>query len=173
MPHSTTVILSPCIFLLEFWGDRISLLYERSNHWRMQSQWRSGMPWPGRVNMPISLIFFSLKSAHLIIIFPADNFALPLTKLLIPITITVIIWFDNGGVKPLPPPPLLLLLLFDLMKVGERNYYYCYSHSRLSWWQGSEMVEQRNTMHEVPINFVHLLTSCSSLIPLLPLKLFP
>jgi hypothetical protein len=127
----------------------------------------------GAVHGNLALIFFILKSAHLIIIFPADNFALPLTKLLIPITITVIIWFDSGGAKPLPPPPPpLLLLLFDLMEMemGERNYYYCYSHSRLSWWQG--MVEQQNTMHEVPINFVHLLTSCSSLIPLIPLKLF-
>jgi hypothetical protein len=44
VPHSTIVILPPCIFLLEFWGDRISLLYERSNHWRLQAQQWSNIP---------------------------------------------------------------------------------------------------------------------------------
>jgi hypothetical protein len=41
-PHSGTVISSPHIILLEFWGDRIPLLHERSDFWRSQTQRWSG-----------------------------------------------------------------------------------------------------------------------------------
>ncbi len=57
-PHSSTVISSPHIILLEFWGDRILLLHERNDSWRSQTQQWSGTSFSYPTKIPIFTVLY-------------------------------------------------------------------------------------------------------------------